>query len=555
MKKIIVLFITVAMLLSVCAVTIGALTVTPYEDFKNVKNGQLNPDKHAVIQAGDAGGASDNVKFEIFSCGDDHKPTIDGVCGDDEGYITFENFDDYLYIASYGDNSASQDTFEKWYNWVADWDLVVKSCWDGTYLYMYFEYSMKDYVCTPSEAGGLWEWSCIQMGIGNRNASHGGYYSETGYGVSSETGESLATSWAGKFSPMYYSDNRDYQGTMNTNEDTGVTHLTHEFRIDLMKALDRTEPVPSGEEIKMCWVIIEGNNPQNFVSFCHGITGEESWKVPEHFGIVKLSGDVKYTPPVDNNYYTPTEDDIELGYHAPSSIFFADIVDINDFSAENVTDEYIDSEDVKFQRITNNGEGEANYTSAMRFPISLAPMNSDVKFALIRYRTNDVTSLNLNFIGTSHTDEDGNRISDFDPKDAVTPSIISPIVADGEWHYAFYDLEEYFYWEGVINRMAFVIPKGTIDIECIRFYVADPSDIYENEGEGFPEITTTTEAAATTTEATTTTTAAVTTEAATTAPDTTNKPGNKNNGCKSAVASAAIVVTSIAAAWALKKKH
>ena len=202
MKKIIAIVISAVMILSMSVSAFAALDIKEYNgDYENeVISGELNPVKHETIQEGKAGAPEDSQHWYIHSVSGDEIPTIDGVASETEGYEDFENYEDYLYVIT---NTGAYDSqeFQDWYNEAKNWNLIVKTCWDGVYLYMYMEYTVKDYVCNVTSGSSLWQWNCIQFGLANLDAI-GGERSETGYGVSSRTKQAYTASWGGSYNPV-----------------------------------------------------------------------------------------------------------------------------------------------------------------------------------------------------------------------------------------------------------------------------------------------------------------------------------------------------------------
>ena len=453
------------------------LILPAYSSNTRLDRGILRPAKDGVVYAGNAGGDGDSIRWFVPGVKGDAIPVIDGVAGDTEGYADFENFDDYLYVAAIGGGDTQ---FADWYNQVKKWDLIVKWCWDGEYLYLYFEYTIDNYVCNISSGTNMWQWNCVQVGLADMDA-YGFEGSETGYAVSGK-GESYATSWAGNYAPV---DNVDYKGI--TTKKGITTTLHHELRINLTEALGLAS-VSSGDRIRMAWSIMSdntGSNKNNGLNFCMGIAFDG--KHSEYFGIITLAGDVEKQGSSTKRYYQPDELDIDLEYSTASSIFFADIQETNDFvSKDNLVQATFHGEDTIQYMNLKSLEGTQRYYSERRYPVNLwaSEAQKTLNYAVIRYRANsDDANLGLNYISLSMTaeiDENGNVLT---PKGyidsyAVYPTETTQIVRDGQWHYAVYPMMGAAAWEKIIESIALEV-TGDIDVEGIRFFGWDPSEKYD----------------------------------------------------------------------------
>lgn len=487
MKKTFALIVSALLVLVLSLGVCAEVTLPAYNgDWKSEHlDGVITPVKHELVFSGRAGAfPEDDNHWYISAAKGSTIPVIDGKCESTEGYTDFENYEDYLYIGLNRD-SGTNEIFESWYNEVKNWDLVVKTCWDGTYLYCYFEYSIENYVCNPSSGSNLWQWNCIQFGVANPDAI-GNERSETGYGITSK-GVCYTASWGGTYSPV---DGEDYMGTMKKKG--GTTYLTHEFRVNLLEALGVTE-LKSGNQIRMGWAIMSDNTLSCNRGLCFGlgISFEHYGKEASHFPLLTLVGDVEQSQGVAEKYYTPDAMDKELEYNATSSLFFADITETNDFisNGDTVTATYHGEDEIKYMTLTSS-EAKALYYSQKRFPKGLWATGdgaSDVcpTYAVIRYRTStEGSDLGMNFVNVNMRDvtdpETGEVLSvkGFLPENAVYPLAETAIQADGEWHYAIYPLAGSPAWLSIIESIGLEV-TGSIDVEGIRFFGWDPSEKYD----------------------------------------------------------------------------
>lgn len=485
MKKILAAILCVIMLCSVFATAISAIDgITDYKssDYETgpaTQKGWIYPLKHSLVQNGTAGSSADDTMFLINGVKGDSIPTIDGKVEDGEGYEDFEMYEDYLYIyaATLPEFSYTKAEFDAWYNEVKNMDLVVKACWDGKYIYFYFEYEIDNYNCMPSNASNMWMYNCIQMGIANPDAIDD-ERSETGYGIGN-TKKLYTASWGqGSFVPASESD---YIGTLSAGSNGPASKkLTHEFRIDLRKALGRTEPVKSGEEIKMAWVIMANNtgngSAARSICFGDGICSTSGGKQAHRYVRVRLIGEVEAQDGAAPDYYTPTPEDWEYFYNQTASLFFHDIYETNDFISEDgITATY--AEDKTFVNLTTEADA-STYFSQGRYPAGL--WAKDACYAVIKYRTTtEGMNVALNFKSSGMTPEEEGGKVDFKEESWVYPEEGQGIVADGEWNYAIYKVNgDPEVWANIITEMSIKITKGSIDIDSIRFYNWDPDELY-----------------------------------------------------------------------------
>ena len=486
MKKFLAIILSVIMIGSVFANVVSAIdgitnyVPDDYEDGPAQDRGWIRPLKDSVIQNGLAGSLQDDTFWLIQGVKGDSIPKIDGKVTDKEGYRDFESYQDYLYIyaATLPEYSYSVEDFNAWYEEVKNMNLIVKSCWDGQYLYFYFEYEIKDYICMPSNPSNMWMYNCIQFGVANTDAIDD-ERSETGYSIDSRNETLYTASWGqGSFVPAAYTD---YRGTLADGEtDPLAKKVTHEFRVDIRKALGRSEPVKSGEEIRLAWVLMAnttGNgSAARHIAFADGICSTTGGKQAHRFARVRLIGEVEAQEGIEPDYYTPTEEDWECMYNQSASLFFHDIYETNDFTSnDGITATY--SEDKNYVTLTTDAE-ESTYFSQGRYPAGL--WAKDASYAVIKYRTNtEGINVALNFKSTGMLPEVAGGTVDFKEEAWMYPEEGQGIVADGEWNYAIYKLtNDTEVWANIITEMSIKVTKGSIDIDSIRFYNWDPEEIY-----------------------------------------------------------------------------
>lgn len=298
MKKIVAIVLAFVMV-CLCVTPAVAISGLPYYNGDYYANafenrGEINANKHELIQRGIAGNSYyDDTTFTIPGVRGSEIPVIDGQASTNEGYKNFQSYADYLYVLANIDMYSASE-FKAWYDEVKDMDLIVKSCWDGKYIYFYFEYEVKDYVCFTTTATELWKWNCIQFGLAEPYAM--AYdFSETIYGVNSSNNASYAGATHGSYTPAA---NSDYKGTLSNGRGSSIK-VTHEFRVDIAKALQKNGPINEFDTVKLCWVVMNNNlgshAGQKGISFGHGITGRESAKFAQHFVNVTLGDGIDET--------------------------------------------------------------------------------------------------------------------------------------------------------------------------------------------------------------------------------------------------------------------
>lgn len=445
--------------------------------------GEINANKHSLIQAGSAGElGKDTDFFNVPGVQGDAVPTIDGVLSDDEGYADMAGFEDYLYIGANAGTYTAEE-FNAWYDEVEAMNLVMKYCWDGNYIYFYIEYTVNDYLCSANTAMDLWKHNCIQLGLAPQDALVSAEMSETIFGVNAFTEQPMSgKTGAGNYVPEPM---KDYMGSFAQTND-GKYLVKHEIRANICEALTQEETAQTGDIVKTCVVIQCSTKPgnsaaQRFLSFGHGITGQESAKMPNHF--INLMLGSGYDPNVQEGYeayYTPTAEEKECDYRDSVSFFFHQIKDTGDFTSADGTYTPATGDEL-YAPATFSTEAEfARFTSA-KYPAGLwAGGDIGATHAVIRYRTTDEMTVGINMInnGMMPNTEAGETEAQFIPEATAYPIAETPITADGEWHDAIIKLSDCTAFVGQIVKTGIEISAGSIEIESIKFFGWDPSELY-----------------------------------------------------------------------------
>ena len=533
MKKTLSMLMLMAMLLSVLALTVSA---EEYEYVNQADYYEHNAVKADEIYDGEAGIASAKWTVPYLPT----TPSLDGKINVGE-YEKFENFEDYLFYAMRTNNG--QNTVEEFYAFLdaakpgffdAYWG------WDGQYLYMAFNMDCFDgYFCDPSVHGASYLYACtaVQFGLGQADAEYN-QFSETGFGINPDGNTGVTTKWLGNYIP---DSTKDVAGEYNET----TKRLTIEFRVNLQLALDIDGTVKNGDQARMCWLLSVGGDGDNLrckqVSFCHGIGGTQSNKAAQYFATITFDG-------LPDGVEVPIEDRIEISetdkeYDLRDFVVLSQDDAIATFSGNNATVEKVTEGDESFMRITATGD-EA-YIYGNKYPVSVS---SETKYVVIKYRTSSAKAGEAGIIYKSTS------LKEYDLEFTASEKL----VADGQWHYLYLDMDGEQHWQDWIVSLGIVpfanitdIAGESIDIAWIKFYREDPWDIPEYE-EDRNAVTPTTEE----------TTEEPTTEQETTEAPVTEAPGTeeqteaeKSGGCNGIVGGAFAIVALIGVAFVAKKKE
>lgn len=484
-------------------------------------------------------------------------PTLDGNIDKNE-YYPFELYEDYIsWMANSLDTSTNEvsntmEEFQMFYEATQAGFFEPYWGWDGTYLYLAFEVNLVNgFKCTPEDSGGdmfLWAYNCLQVGLADVNAvGRDASYVELGFGVHSETNESITANWAGNYLPKAGEDFIGYY-----DEENQV--LRYELRIHLQSALGLTDRlVENGDQINFAWLLSvngESTGPNDTwqVAFCHGIGGQYSNKVNQYFARITFADkpDGLDIPLVD----IPGMSEEDKEYALREYLDMSDESIVNTFEGENAAVDYITEGEESFMRITSLSNSDYPYVYSTKYPKNIVGGLGD--YIVVRYRTSSAEGQDLgivfrNIYATEH-----------DPENCYVDTIGN----DGEWHTMI------FYMNGEANWQHFILNIGlvpfaysdksaqeTIDIAWIKIYQNDPTDLYIDEfyvEEGDEE---TTEEPVVGTEEPTEEPTEKPTEAATTPDQTEAQTQADDGGCASVIGSLAVLLTAAAAVVALKKKE
>ena len=540
MKKLIALIAAMAMIFAAFVIPTAA------EDIVN-EGGHwvINSPKHDEIIAGNAGEETTvwNVPWLQMA------PTLDGKIGKGE-YLPFEMYEDYLaYMAVATGNT--KERFEEFYEMTRYGFFDAYWGWDGVYLYLAFEVdTVNGHTCTPEKLGGtayLYAYNMLQVGIAPTDSTGRGQnnkYVELGYGVHSETGESMAHSWMGPYRPE---SNEDFVGSYDPENNKVI----YEVRIHLQTALGLKDTVvENGDQINYAWLLSvngEETSVDNYwqVGFCHGIGGQYSHKMTQYFACVTFSGKPDDADIKPEEIPGVSAEDLEYGL-----VEFMDMSDdkvVDGFITENCYIEKMTEGEDKFIRITSSGDDpylwSKNYPRALR--ADLGP------YAVVKYRTTSEKATELGHIYRSA------RVPEYDIENVYSETLKT----DGEWRYVIYDMSYEENWRDWIVNTGLVPFAGeeasageTIDIAFIKYYERDPWDLYTALEPTDPadETDAPTEPVTDAPVETDPTTDAP----ATNAPATPTEPATQvgSSSCAGMVGSVAVLMTAVAAAFILKKK-
>ena len=546
MKKLFALFLCLAALVVLCTMTASAAMVN--------KDGHYTEEAKKIdeIMAGNAG--EGDIAWEVPFL---HiSPKLDGTIDKNE-YLPFELYEDYLsWLANSGAEGSTEEEFMTFYEG-SQGDFVKPYWgWDGTYLYLAFEVNLiNGFSCTPEAMGGdmyLWAYNCLQVGIAPADATGTSDYIELGYGVHSETNESLTFNWFGTYLPK---PGEDFVGYYDQENQV----LRYEIRLHLQTVLGLTDrTVENGDTMNYAWVLStngEAETPNDYwhLMFARGISGPGSKDVSK-FALVTFTGkpdglDIK---PVE----IPGMSEEDREYMLMEIIDMADESVVKTFEGENAAVDYVTEGDLSFMRITSLTADGYAYAYSSKYPRNIVGSRGD--YVVIRYRTASEKGGDLGLsYRTGETPEYDLEMCYYDS-----------VGTDGQWHTVIFYMTGEPGWNGAnfILNLCLVpfydaedFAQETFDIAWIKFYQNDPTELFTADfydpdaaaGDTTAEDTEApTEDAATTPDADT--------EAPTDAPDVTEAPTDapdEKKGCGSAVGFGAVaVMAAMAAAVALKKK-
>lgn len=418
--------------------------------------------------------------------------------------------------------------------------------WDGKYLYLAFEINTEEinfFNALTNDNVYLYANTCFQVGVADANAT-GNNFSETGYGISTQTGYEgtpVSYAWAGSYTPV---SGEDFACSWDKTENRAI----YEIRIDLGAALGHT--VESGSKIRLAWCYMIGEGTANMnathaLMFAHGITGRMSYKDANAFATLTLTGDPENVAEIVE--LTEEEKaDREYGLKEVVNFSKKEVVDVFAPEINNASVTYMTEGDVSFARFSAT-EVDALVANSV-YPRAVDA--NAIHYVAVRYRTSSPEAEELNIAYRNTLEDSGydaNYSGDY-------------IYNDGKWRTMVLDMAGSSGWNRFISEMAFMLPKGDIDIQWVKFFMNDVFDYYEEEE---PEEKGTTAAPVTETAEPGTETEPITTKAPETgsgegavtgAPETT--AAEKSSGCGSAVTLSGVcaLVVLCGGAAALKKR-
>lgn len=511
----------------------------------------INAEKIDEILAGEAGEKTTGWEVPFLQVA----PVLDGTINKAE-YMDFELYEDYMsYMAMNVGNT--QEKFMEFYEMTKDGIFDAYWGWDGVYLYLAMEVRcVNGFRCTPEDMGGpsyLYAYNMFQVGIAPVDAvGKDPDYVELGYGVNSNTGESIAHAWAGPYYPEA-GEGKDFVGSYNQENQT----VTYEVRIHLQKALGLKDTVvENGDEINFGWLISVNGETSSVndywqIGFCHGIGGQYSHKMNQYLARVTFTGKDKVITPEEIEGIS--EEDKEYGLTEFVDMSKEDVV--KTFSGEDASIEYVTENGESFARIT--ALGDLPYVWSKTYPRAL--QSADVFHIVVKYRTSSDKAEDLGIIYRNA----------YYPEYDLENLYYETIGTDGEWHTVVFYMQGEERWQNWIVNMGLAPfvnqeePAGqTVDIAFVKFYAEDPYYIFKDSEYDPSKDTTAAETEPVTEPAEETQAPAADTQApATEAPvgEKDTEPtteSTKKGGCGSVVSVGAVaVLAAAAAAVALKKKE
>ena len=431
----------------------------------------VNSPKHDEIIAGKAGEETTLWEVPWLRA----TPTLDGKIGKGE-YLPFEMYEDYMAYMAVATGNTEED-FAEFYELTRYGFFDAYWGWDGVYMYIAFEVdTVNGHTCTPEVLGGtsyLYAYNMLQVGIAPVDSTGRGQnnsYVELGYGVHSETGESLAHSWMGPYRPE---SNTDFVGSYDKENQK----VTYEVRIHLQTALKLTDKVvENGDQINYAWLLSvngEETSVDNYwqVGFCHGIGGQYSHKMTQYFARVTFTGkpeDVEIKPEE-----IPGVSPEDLEYDLQEFVDMSNEKVVNSFIAEDCSIETVTEGEDTFIRVT--ALGDLPYFWSKDYPRSL---RADLgPYAVVKYRTTSEKAEELGHIYRSA------RVPEYDLEDML---YTESLTTDGQWRYVVYDMSYEDNWRDWIVNTGLApfadaeeILGETIDIAWIKYYGVDPYDLYD----------------------------------------------------------------------------
>ena len=470
MKKLFALILCVTTLLVLGTVTSAAATDTGEFFIEEAT-------KMDEISAGEAG--ERDVAWEVPFL---HiAPKLDGNIDQNE-YLPFELYEDYLtWVANSKDPTSSEapntmEDFMEFYEG-SQGDFVKPYWgWDGTYLYLAFEVNLiNGFTCTPEAMGGdmfLWAYNCLQVGVSPADSTGTNGYIELGYGVHSETNESLTFNWFGTYLPK---PGEDFMGYYDKENQV----LRYEMRLHLQTVLGLTDrTVENGDAMNLGWVLstngeTTGPNDVWHLMFARGISGPLS-KDASKLAMVTFTGkpdglDIK---PVE----IPGMSEEDKEYKLMEMIDFSDESVVKTFEGENAAVDYVTEGEESFMRITSLTPDGYAYAYSSKYPRNIVGGQGD--FVVIRYRTSSAKGEDLGLTYRSM----------YAPEYDFDMCYFDTVGTDGEWHTTVFYMTGEAGWQHFILNLCLIpfygekeFAQETFDVAWIKFYQNDPTELYEDD--------------------------------------------------------------------------
>ncbi len=471
MKKLFALILCITAFLVIGTVAVAAANMINTGEYY-----MIEADKMDEITAGEAG--EKTVAWEVPFL---HiSPKLDGTINKNE-YLPFELYEDYMtWLVSSNDPTAAEPP-----NTTEDFDLFYEATqndfvkpywgWDGAYLYLAFEVNLiNGYTCTPEVMGGdmyLWAYNCLQVGIAPAEAVGTNDYIELGYGVHSETGDSLVFNWYGNYLPEA---GTDFVGVYDDENQV----LRYEMRLHLQTVLglsDRT--VENGDEMNYGWLMSvngETTGPYDVwhLMFCRGISGPLSKNAALMARVTFTGKPDGFDVPVVE---IPGMSEEDLEYGLKEYIDFSDEAAVNTFEGENAAVDYVTEGEESFMRITSLSIDDYAYVVSSKYPRNIVGGQAD--YIVIKYRTSSEKGDQLGMIYRTVL------TPDYD----LEYCYYDTVGTDGEWHTIVFYMTGEPGWEHFILNLGLVpfyeaenSVQETFDVAWIKFYAYDPTDLYED---------------------------------------------------------------------------
>ncbi len=464
MKKYIRLIVALVTILTLTAVfTVCATAVEPTNEGGHWV---INAEKIDEILAGEAGEKTTGWEVPFMNVA----PTLDGKITNGE-YYPFELYEDYMSWMAINVGNTKEE-FMEFYEMTKQDFFDAYWGWDGRYLYLAFEVRcVNGFKCTPEDMGGnvyLYAYNMMQLGIAPVDATgkHPDYV-ELGFGVHSETGESLTHTWMGPYYPVA---GEDFVGSYDKEDQVVI----YEARVHLQTALGLDRTVENGDEINFAWLLSVNGATSSVndywqVGFCHGIGGQYSNKQNQYFARVTFAGkDIQLDP--EQIAGVSEEDKL---YELVEFVDMSDEKTVNSFSGENASIEYITEDGESFARIT--ALGEVPYVWSKTYPRSL--QSAECSYIVVKYRYSGEGEANLGILYRNA------YFPDYDLENMYDESV----GGDGEWHTVTFYMFGEEKWQNWIVNMGLAPFAGedasgkTIDIAFVKYYNLDPYELYKDQ--------------------------------------------------------------------------